>query len=298
MFTLKSNRLRVEISEPGENPNISLRFDRAGYISDVVLDGGYHFCASEPKNLAHPSSMGRGLCNEWCFDVSSEAQIGEYYPKFGVGLIRKEDNDRYIFHRAYKDVKFFPVQYEHTDDTATFVTEGEPCLGYALRNTKTITVKDNTITMVIKAENVGEKSIAMREFCHNFMSIDGMALGSDYQLSLPQVPDLGHSRLDTRNGKPGSMRGDGHGLTFCEFSAIDTDIAFEQADIENTIPFVWRLRHDGAKMWCQAEDYYHPIRVAVWAVDHIVAPEVNHAFTIAPGESHEWKRVWTFDTEF
>lgn len=298
MFNLRSNRLRVEISEPGENPNISLRFDHAGYISDVVLDGGYHFCASEPKNLAHPSSMGRGLCNEWCFDVSAEAKIGEYFPKFGVGLIRKEADEKYIFHRAYEDVKYFPVTYSHTEDTATFLTEAVPCLGYAMRHTKTITVRDNTITMVIRAENVGEKSIQMREFCHNFMSIDGMALSSDYHLSMPSIPDQGSQRLDNRNHKPGSWRGEGHGLTFCEFSAIDTDVAFDQDVIAPTLPFVWRLRHDGAKMWCQAEDYYHPFRVAVWAIDHIVAPEVNHMFTIQPGESHEWKRVWTFGTDF
>lgn len=298
MFTLNSKRLRVEISEPGENPNISLRFDRAGYISDVVLDGGYHFCASEPRNLCHPTSMGRGLCNEWCLDVSSEAKIGEYFPKFGVGLIRKEEDFKYVFHKAYKDVVPFPVRYEHTNDTAVFVTEAVPCLGYALKHTKTISVQDETITMIIKAENVGEKPMEMREFCHNFLSIDGMAVGSDYHLSMPAIPEQPPVRLLNRNGKSSSFRGEGRGLTFCEFSAIDTDIAFNQDVIEPAIPFTWELRHDGAQMWVRGEDYYHPFRVPVWAVDHIVAPEVNHTFTLNPGESHEWKRTWTFGTDF
>lgn len=298
MFFLKSDRLRVEISEPGENPNVSLRFDHAGYISDVVLDGGYHFCASEPKNLSHPSSMGRGLCSEWVCDVSAEAEIGEYFPKFGVGLIRKEEDFKYVFHKAYKDVRFFPVKFEHDDRTACFVTEGVPCLGYALRTERKISVEGNQITMLISAENTGEKTVDMREFCHNFMSIDGMALGTDYHLSLPRVPDMGHDRLNNRSSKKGSWRGDGHGLTLCEFSAIDTDILFTQDMIENRIPFVWELRHDGAKMRCRAEDYYHPYWVAVWAVDHIISPEVNHHIVLEPGQSAEWKRVWTFDTDF
>jgi len=298
MFTLNSARLRVEISEPGESPNVSLRFDHAGYISDVILDGGYHFCASEPRNLCHPTSMGRGLCNEWCFDVSGEAAIGEYFPKFGVGLIRKEEDNKYIFHKTYKDVQFFPVTYTHTDDTAVFTTEAVPCLGYAMRHTKTITVRDNTVSMVIQAENVGSKTIAMREFCHNFLSIDGMAIGSDYHISMPAIPEQPPVRLLNRNGRSSSFRGEGHGLTFCEFSAIDTDIAFDQKVIAPEIPFVWKIRHDGAQMWCQGEDFYHPFRVAVWGVDHIVAPEVNHTFTIEPGQSHEWKRVWTFGTDF
>ena len=34
MITLKSNRLRVRIAEPGEAPNQTHRFDRAGFISE------------------------------------------------------------------------------------------------------------------------------------------------------------------------------------------------------------------------------------------------------------------------
>ncbi len=298
MFSLCSKRLRVEIAEPGESPNVSLRFDRASYISDVVLDGSYHFCASEPKNLIHPSSMGRGLCSEWCFDVSSEAAIGEYFPKFGVGLIRKEEDEQYIFHKKYRDVQPFPVFYSHTEDSAHFETETPLCLGYAMKSIRDITVHDNSITMLIRAENTGEKAIAMREFCHNFLSVDGMALGSDYHIALPGIPDQRHDRLKNRNGSSSSFRGEGEGLTFCEFSAVATSIAFDQKDIRNSLPFTWKITHQGAKMWCQGEDYFHPFRIDVWAVDHIIAPEISHTFTVAPGESHEYKRIWTFGTDF
>jgi hypothetical protein len=296
MFTLISPRLRVELPVPGEAPNTSLRFDRAGYIADVILDGGHHFCASEPLNLAHPSSGGRGLCNEWVCDVSAEAEIGEYFPKFGVGLIRKEEDFKYVFHRPYRDVVPFPVTFTHTEDTATFVTQPVPCLGYALQSTKTIIVKDNTITMTICAENVGEKPLSIKEFCHNFISIDGMALGSDYHLSLPSIPDQGDQRMNNRSGQSGSFRGEGHGLTFCEFSPIATDVAFDPAELARSDVFCWKLRHDGAKMWVQAEDFYQPAKFCVWAVDHIVAPEVSIGFTLQPGQSQQWTRRWTFDT--
>ena len=99
MITLSSDRLRVELAEPGVSPNNKTRFDRAGYISDVILDGGIYFAASEPRNLVHPCSGGRGFCNEFRFDASAEAAIGEYFPKLGVGLIRKEEDKKYIFHR-------------------------------------------------------------------------------------------------------------------------------------------------------------------------------------------------------
>ncbi|MGT2910485.1 hypothetical protein ACVR1I_02080 [Streptococcus cameli] len=53
MILLSNERLRVEIAEPGERPNDTLRFDRAGFISDVTLDGDTHFGANEPMNLRH-----------------------------------------------------------------------------------------------------------------------------------------------------------------------------------------------------------------------------------------------------
>lgn len=296
MFTLKSDLLRIEILEPGEESNNQTRFDRAAYISEVVLNNGMRFCASEPKNLIHPCSGGRGFCNEFRFDVSGEVEVGEYFPKFGVGLIRKEDEGKFIFHKTYKDVKPFPVEISHDDNKAVFVTEPVPCAGYAMRSTKTVTVEGNTMTLITKVENTGEKAIHMEEFCHNFISIDGMAVGSDYELSMPQIPDLGNERLANRRGFSGVMRGNGKGITFCEPTAIDTDFFVDGKDIEPVIPFTWKMTHKGAKAYVEGEDHFVPGKLPVWAVSHMVSPEVVHCFTLEPGETKEWKRVWRFGT--
>lgn len=296
MFTLKSDRLRVEISEPQEKPNDRFRFDQAAYISDVILDGGMHFGASEPRNLAHPSSGGRGFCSEFRFDVSKEAEIGEYFPKFGVGLIRKEETEKYSFHKAYKDVKRFQVEIRHDEKKAVFITDPEPCLGYAMKSTRIVTVEGNCMILVTEAENTGEKEIQMQEFCHNFISIDGMAVGSDYRLDMPRIPDLGRERLNNRRGFSGVMRGAGKGITFCEFTAIDTDFAVDGADIEPEVPFNWKMTHLGARAYVEGADYFVPQKVAVWGVDHILSPEIVHGFVLKPGERHQWKRSWRFDT--
>ena len=296
MFTLNSDRLSVEIMEPGEGTNRGFRFDRAGYISEVVLDGDMRFAATEPRNLAHPSSLGRGFCNEYRFDPSGEAAIGDYFPKFGIGIIQKEDEGKFVFHKAYRNFRENAVAITKSKDAARFITEPMPCLGYAVRLTKEIRVSGNTMSMDVTVENVGEKPITMNEFCHNFISIDGMAVGSDYELDLPQCPDLGHERLNNRRGFSGVLRGNGRGLTFCEFTAIDTDYAVQGADMEQTVPFTWTLRHKGARGMVAGRDYFIPKFIAVWAVDHIVSPEVVHEFTVEPGAAHSWKREWTFDT--
>lgn len=58
MIILKTDRLMAMIAEPGVAPNNNFRFSRAGAVTQVVLDGSYYFCASEPHHLAHPSSGG------------------------------------------------------------------------------------------------------------------------------------------------------------------------------------------------------------------------------------------------
>ena len=64
-MVLNSDRLKVEIAEPGIFPADTSRFDWCGFITSINLDGAHEFCAAEPTNLVHPSTGGIGLCNEY-----------------------------------------------------------------------------------------------------------------------------------------------------------------------------------------------------------------------------------------
>ena len=295
MITLKSNRLRVEIAEPFEGSNTGFRFDRAGYITEIVLDERMHFCASEPRNLRHPSSGGRGFCNEYRFSVCENTKIGEYFPKFGIGLIRKEEEGKYIFYKKYNDVIPFRIDIHRENDRAIFTTEPMLCQGFALHTVKSISLSNDMMTMRIFAKNTGEKTLTLQEFCHNFISIDGMAIGSDYRIDLPQCPDLGYERLRNRSGdRPGSLRGNGKGISFCEYSAIDTDYAINPEAIANDVPFTWKISHQGARAYVECEESFKPVSAVIWAVDHIVSPEIVNGFTLEAGESTEYERTWRF----
>ena len=297
MIFLNNQRLRVEIAEPGEAPNHRTRFDRAAFISDVLLDGEMRFTASEPKNLVHPTSGGMGFCRELRCDVSAEAKVGEYYPKFGVGLIRKQDEPKYSFFKKYTDVIPFETTIEHDATTAHFFTASLPCLGYALESRRKVKIQDTMLTVETELKNVGEKIIPMEEFCHNFISIDGMAVGSDYHLEIPSAPDLGQNRLNNRRGFSGVLRGEGRGVTFCEFTAIDTDYAINCEQLKKDIPFTWKLSHQGAKAYVLGMDDFVPGKIAIWGVDHMLCPEIVHCFKLKPGESIAFSRSLTFGRE-
>ncbi|MGT2867152.1 hypothetical protein [Streptococcus fryi] len=298
MIYLTNNRLRVEIAEPGERPNDTFRFDRAGFISEVVLDGDTHFGANEPMNLRHLSSGGRGLCCEFSGDFSEGAEIGDYFPKLGVGLIKQDSDLGYQFAHKYDEVVPFPVHYTSTETSTTFVTEPVECLGIAAEVKKTIRIEDNVLILEATIKNVGKKAIVTEEYCHNFLSIDGMAISPDYRLELPNMNDLGQERLEGFGGYDhNNFIADGKAIRFdkCETDVSLSVLSTDRADLGET--FTWQLLHQGAKASVTGIDAVKPTGLLLWATDHIVSPEIIQTISIAPGESHSWTRRWVFEAE-
>ena len=297
MITLKSNCLRVEIAQPGEHPNDGVRFDRAGFITEVVLNNERQFCANEPKNLAHPSTGGKGLCCEMMLDLSGEAQVGQRYPKFGVGLILKDSDRSYVFYEKY-DVEHFPVTCTATESTAVFETAPIPCMGYALRQWKRISVEENCLTVEYELENVGEKNLVLEEYCHNFLTIDGMAISPDYVLDIPGLKDYGSEPMHYRgSGHELNLIGHGRGFTFAEArpDVFETPAEVDEAVAES--PFRWMLSHKGAKAHVLGEESAPPARINVWGTDHLLSPEFIQRIALAPGEKAAWTRKLTFVDE-
>ncbi|MFC3927649.1 hypothetical protein ACVR05_07860 [Streptococcus caprae] len=298
MFFLTNDRLRVEISEPGERPNDTQRFDRAGFVSNVVLDGDTHFCANEPMNLRHPSSGGRGLCCEFSADFSEGVAIGEKFPKLGVGLITQDSELGYQFAHTYAEVEPYPVTYTHTDTTAEFVMTALPCCGIAAEVHKKLSIEGNSLVLEATITNVGERAIETEEYCHNFISVDGMAISPDYRLELPDMPDLGSKRLEGFGGYDhNNFIADGKAI---RFENCETDVSLSLLSTEGAADgetFTWKLLHKGAKASVTGVDRVQPTSFLLWSVDHMVSPEIVQTIRIAPGESHSWSRRWTFEAE-
>lgn len=297
MFTIESSQLRAAIAEPGEHPNDTFRFARAGFITNVVLNNEIHFCANEPKNLVHPSSGGRGLCCEYNEDFSAGAAVGEYFPKLGIGLIRKEADEKYIFHKKYRELKPYPVAFTKTENSAEFVTEPVPCLGYAVREKRKISVEENRLTVEVELSNCGEKEFSTREYCHNFFSIDGMAISTDYHLELPNLPELGVRDIPNLYPNPCNFHADGNGVEILRDERATSLAKLPLDGMDETLPFRWRLSHKGAKASVSGEDYIKVSGVTLWEVDHIFSPEVFQVITLKPGEKTEWKRVLIFEAQ-
>lgn len=289
-IVIGSDRLQVEIAEPGVSPNTTTRFDRAGFVTQVTLDGKHKFCSREPDNLSHPCSGGYGLCSEFRFNEPvSEALMGGQFPKFGVGLLTKTLEGRYVFHHKYP-CEPFAISFEATASSAVFDTAPRECLGYALHNTKRLEVAGNELIMTMTVENVGARPIAFGEYCHNFVTIDYLPLGPDYYLSMPVASQDGKA---AQSGV--ALMGKGHGVGFCGYSNAASMFIIDDSEVISAAPFSWKLTHRGTAASISETVSVLPARIMVWAIDHIISPEIICNLEAAPGESVTWARRWTFD---
>lgn len=288
-FVIRSERLTVEIAEPGIPPNTTTRFDRAGFITQVTLDGTHRFCSREPDNLPHPSSGGVGLCSEFrCAEPTLEAPLGAQFPKFGVGLLTKTLEGRYVFHYKYP-CEPFAISVEVGDTFVRFDTAPKECMGYAAHLTKVVMVAGNELTMTMTFENVGRRPIAFDEYCHNFVTLDYLPLGEDYYLSMPVT------NQDGKIPKTGvALIGKGQGVGFTGYSNEPSLLDIDGSEIMGQAPFTWKLTHQKTSVSISETVSVLPSRIIVWAIDHIISPEVACHFEVAPGESVSWERRWTF----
>jgi len=80
-INLENGRLNVEIARPGSVYNGS-RFDWTAFITKIVLDNKYSFCAPESE-IPGQGSGGFGLCNEFGINTPigyDEAKPQEKFP--------------------------------------------------------------------------------------------------------------------------------------------------------------------------------------------------------------------------
>jgi hypothetical protein len=288
---LSSDRLEVEIALPGQEPNTTHRFDRAGFITQVTLDGRYKFCTREPDNLEHPCSGGVGLCSEYQADApAKEAQIGARFIKPGIGLFTKTEARDYIFHKRYQ-AELFPIVWEQQPGTITFVTEPIPCQGYALKLTKQIKIDGPILKMTMNVSNVGTREIDLVEYCHNFVTIDRLPIGPAYRLELHKIA-VQDGRLSPEVN--GTFTGSGSGFSFTGYNPLAAMAYVQSEDILPDRPFYWELSHANSPARIRETESFMPDEVAVWSIDHIISPEVFHHIALKPGASDTWSRSWSF----
>ena len=296
---LENSRLAVTFAAPGEVD--TQRFDNTAIVTQVILDGKYTFCEPEQLLDHRKTTNGVGLCGEFVLDgPAEEAKAGEWFVKPGVGLLcQLEDNLPYSMWKRY-DVRPFPVTAEISGNTALFSQRCIAANGWALDVEKRFTLEDNRLILDYAVTNAGEKSCFLKEYQHNFVSLNGERAKPGYALEMPA-----NGRLSEY--EEGRVRCQSTGEAVCGVLRAEADRIVWQKDLEDRVlyhrsdeiladaPRYWKLSLEGSPVSMTEETGFIPSRIDVWAPEHCISAEFYFSGTAAPGETLRWRRTWRFE---
>jgi len=250
----------------------------------VTLDGTHTFCT--PEATDGTGTGGDGLSNEFgIFDPVGfeDAPPGETFPKLGVGLLRRDSAEPYRFSHRYA-VEPFPIRVESGAARVAFVCDPLPCRGYAARLEKTLAVAGRRLSIHYRLANVGEKTLRTTEYCHNFLAIDGHAVGPAYRL---QVPFATCGRVTE------PLLAQGREITWSRTPDHAFYHPMEGEDVQAAQ--WWELAHSPSGVRVRETVSPGYFRLTLWGTGRVVSPEAFVRVEVAPGETQEWQREYTFD---
>lgn len=292
MLELKNNRLTIKIAEPNKE-HVTSRFDRAGIVTQVLLDGKYEFLAQEDMNDGSPSSGGIGLCSEiQCDPLSQIVDIGSRFIKIGVGNLLKDNDEAYFFMNSY-DCDDFEISVMPSDSSITFITQPKIINGYGVYQEKTLSIEDNTLVMRHTLKNVGDNEISFEEYSHNFMTLNHKKVNSDYYLTIPCL-DIPAGEIHT-HPESTTFFSDGIGLSKSEESMKFALYAFTPDQMKETEQYSWTLKDKVSGISVSEIDDFAVPHITVWSVGDAISPEMFFSATLAPGETVGWTRTWVFE---
>lgn len=286
-YFLESDRLKVEIPKPGSFYSLT-RFDWDGFITHITLDGRYQFCGTERPGERLPQD-GCGLCNEFGIEEPigfDEAAPGEYFPKIGVGLLKRPDAGPYRFLRPHE---FIPYEREISAESGSLVFRVLPmeCNGYAVRYEKKLTVRGAGLTLDYRLENTGDKAISTTEYCHDFLAFNDLPVDDGYELIVPF--DFGFDReTDERINRQADR------VTFGDFKPGEA-FYFRFTGFEKKARGLsWTVYNRRLGAGVSESDSFDLCRLPVWGTKHVVSPESFLKIALAPGETKTWRRSYEF----
>lgn len=285
--TLKNKDLEVQIDFPNENYDFS-RFDWTGKITSVKFKNIQLTSVEDPNDRNH-NQLGQGLYNEFGIETAlgfDETEIGDWFHKIGVGLLKKED-ENYEFNKPYK-IK--PLKFQtRTDRNRVLIHCVSPITnGYSYELQKEIELQETGLTIKYTLRNIGKKTIQTDEYVHNFMAINNDSVGEIFRINFP---------FDLKPKLFGETVNPELAVSVGEKEVTSNAPPNEQFFFSNlsggkSVPASWELRHLKTKIGIREKTSFQTSKINLWGWKHVISPELFFEINIEPNEMKEWTRTY------
>lgn len=286
---LKNQNLEIQIDFPLENYNFS-RFDWTGKIVSLKFKN-IQLASIEDPNCQNQNLLGKGLYNEFGIETPlgfDETEIGDWFHKIGVGLLKKED-EKYVFSKPYK-IK--PAEFRTSIDGNRVLIHcvSHVANGYSYELQKQIELKATSFIIKYSLKNTGKKTIHTEEYVHNFMSIYDDFNGKNFRLNFPfdLKPELFGETVN-----PEKAISLGEREVFAK-SSPNEQFFFSNLSGGKSVPAAWELFHLKTNIGIREKTSFQTNKINLWGWKDVISPELFFEINIEPNESKEWARTYEF----
>jgi len=284
-FKLEYQQLRAVVLTPWSSLYSRTRFNHSAFISEVRYKD-ILFTQKEQDQPGAKSTGGSGLCSEYkCPGMEDGIRAGEQWLKPGIGVLeRKNEGWNHLDERRTEGLRTFVTADSRS---AVFNVESPKVNGFAYRETRTITLSEDTIRLDIALTNTGDQPLELYDYCHNFISLGEEKVGPTYHLRLPVLAET------ERNFENRDMIQEPGGVTWRK-TPVQPFFRISYDTVAG--PKSWELYSSNSAISVSEHDSFHPEHIAVWGTDYCVSAEIYHRICPNPGETATWRREWTFRT--
>ena len=283
-FYLDNGTIKVRILYPNGLKYDRTRWCHAGFIQDVWCRGVRFSEYERNRHGEQLTSEGSGLCCQFAPISPEEAVSGNVtlLPGVGIGayMTPTEAQDRLMSHTR------LDTKVSHGADSAVFETQTPEINGFSYFEKREITLRGSEITEKVTFKNTGKKEIHTQEYCHNFLSLPGKEISSDYILEVPAANAPEGFRSNAM------IFENGH-FTFSDYP--ECACYFDDKKQGNACPdLAWLMKSKSGKAFCYGKIDFIPSRVSVWSDYYVLCPETFVGIDLMPGETTSWQRTWGF----
>ena len=285
---LKNENLEVQIDLPFENYGMP-RFDWTGKIVDVKFQG-IRLAGVERTDVVTRNHFGRGFYNEFGIDTAlgyDDAQIGGWFHKIGVGLLKKDDS-KYVFNKPYE---IRPAEFKTVSEgnKIIIICKSDAINSYSYLLKKEIELHETGFSIKYSLENTGEKDILTDEYVHNFTAINEDPIGANYILNFPfqLKPELFGETVNPERKvivEPNKVKFRG---------TPKQDFFFSNLTGGEMVQAEWELINLQTKIGIRETVSFQTNKVNLWGWGHVVSPELFFKINLKPGKSVEWSRNYS-----
>jgi hypothetical protein len=303
----KELRLTIYLPDSQNGFYRDTRFDWSGVIGNLDFSGHHlyrpwfssvdpsvhDFIYKDSGIVAGVNTAMTGPAEEFQEPIGyANAKPGDNFLKIGVGLLRKADDTPYFFGKHFDIVDGGLWTVRKTSHSITF----EQVLGgagsdYGYVYTKTIRLVGNGSQFVIDhhLKNTGKLPLATRLYDHNFLTVDGLGVGTADSVTVPydiQPTQPPNSKFVHIDGKTASYVADLQGQDRVAFGL--------QGFSGDAKDYNFIVVNRAAPVQVEIAGDRPLVDASVWSIRSILAVEPFIDIHADPGKDMSWSYTYTY----